>query len=255
MSRPTTRTARLSWIAAAVVIVLANIGGMSPASAQTPAPHDDWQWTIAPYLWGAAMDGTIVIQGLGAEADFSASEILDNLEFGTMAMLMARKGDWGIYGDAVYVALGVTTDMPPADIDPTLGILTIQAVRRLNDVADLTFGARWNHLEAEIDFKPPISMRVDKAQDWLDPVVGVVLRTPGEHRWHVTLLADVGGFGVGSNLTWQLFPSIGWDMSKRSSFEIGYRLIKTDYDTGSGATRFEYDMLYQGPAAGLRFEF
>jgi hypothetical protein len=134
-------------------------------------------------------------------------------------------------------------------------MLTLQGVRRLSAFADLTFGVRWNHLDGRIDFKPPVEMEVERTRDWVDPVIGVVLRTSGDLRWHATLIADVGGFGLGSNLTWQVLPTIGFDLSSWSSFELGYRLISTDYDTGAGSQRFEYDILYQGPVAGFAFSF
>ena len=237
----------------ALLVVFFGVGAIQAAGEQPPGQR--WEVTLAPYVFGASMDGNMVVRGRQADVDISSSDILDNLEFGFMSMAAARKGNWGIAGDVIYIELGVTSDMPPADVDPTLGILTVQGLRRLNKFADLTFGARWSHLDGRIDFKAPINVEVEHTKDWVDPVVGVVLKTPGEHRWHATLIADVGGFGVGSDLTWQIFPSAGVDMTKHVSLEFGWRILDTKYETGVDRNRFEYDMRLQGPVAGLAFKF
>src|SRR6185295_13347697 len=136
-------------------------------------------------------------------------------------------------GDFVSADLSAESQM--ADVNPYLGIAAVQVVRRLSDVADLTFGARYNRLEANIDFNPPINTQVGKTREWTHPMVGVVLRTSREHRWHATLIADFGGTGAHSDLTWQLFPSAGIKMAKWVSFEFGYRYLDTKYKTGDGS--------------------
>ncbi|HEV8337859.1 MAG TPA: hypothetical protein VGR67_15715 [Candidatus Polarisedimenticolia bacterium] len=247
------RYASLRTGALAISILIASLPVVPAAFGQTSG--DSWEFIVSPYVWGAAMDGTMVVEGREAEVDLSASDIFDHLDTGFMGLAAARKGNWGIGGDVVWVDLGADTDMPPAEVDPSLGILTLQGMRRISGFADVTFGARWNRLNGRIRFKAPIGIEVEMTRDWVDPVVGVVLRTPGEHRWHGTLIADIGGFGAGSDLTWQLFPSVGFDLSKHASIEAGYRILDTDYETGDDAEHFEYDMRLQGPVAGLAFRF
>src|SRR5262245_24947785 len=117
----------------------------SPASAQTKSSSNTWGFTFAPYIMGAAMDGTVVVQGQEAEVDVSASDIFHHLDWGFMSMFAARKGDWAIGGDLLYVELNVETQQAPGTFEPALGIVTVQGARRLADGLDLTFGARWNH--------------------------------------------------------------------------------------------------------------
>lgn len=249
-----TRMRKTSWRILGSILALTGSAALAPTANAAPA-SEDWKFTIAPYIWGAALDGDVTVKGQDAEVDLSASDIFDHLDWGAMTMFAARKGNWGVTADGVWVDLEVESDAPPADLQPRLGIFTLQAVRRLSDVADLTFGVRYNRLDATIDFEAPINMEVSNTRDWLDPVVGVVLRTPGEHRWHAMLIADVGGFGIGSDLAWQAFPSVGFDMAKWASIEVGYRFMSTDYETGDGADEFAYDMLYQGPVLGVAFRF
>jgi hypothetical protein len=66
---------------------------------------------------------------------------------------------------------------------------------------------------------------------------------------------EVGGFGVGSTFTWQVFPTLGFSLSKRASLELGYRWLDIDYKTGENTTLFKYDVLTQGPIVGFAFRF
>jgi hypothetical protein len=230
----------------------------APARAQSPsAPPagEGWEFTLAPYLMGAAIDGSAVIKGQPLDVDVSASDIFDHLDLGLMGMAAARKGNWGIVTDAVFVSLDVPSERPPADFEPTIALFSVQGVRRLSGYADVTLGARWNHLDAAIDLKAPVPMRLERSRNWVDPVVGVVLRMPGEGRFHGTLIADVGGFGIGSNLTWQVFPTVGVRLAKWASIEAGWRFLGVDYETDEARDRFEYDVLYKGPVVGLAFRF
>ena len=44
-------------------------------------------------------------------------------------------------------------------------------------------------------------------------------------------------------------------LSERTSLIAGYRLLDIDYDDGTGADRFLYDVQTSGPNAGLVFHF
>jgi hypothetical protein len=75
-----------------------------PAAAQSGP--DYWQVVISPYLMGASMSGSTTVRGFEADVDVSASDIFSNLQFGFMGMMAARKGDWGVGGGVIYMALG-----------------------------------------------------------------------------------------------------------------------------------------------------
>jgi len=227
-------------------------------AAKAPAQEldrDGWNVTVAPYLWGAAMDGTAQIKGRSTAVDLSRSDILDHMDIGGMGTVVARKGEWGVLADAAWVELSGSSTMPPADVFPTLGVFTVQGVRRISPYVDVTFGARWTHLNGRVELGAPFNLEVEKSRDWVDPTVGVVLHAPLTGRVHASLMADVGGFGVGSDFAWQVFPTAGVDITRHASVELGWRILDENYATGDGADRFEYDMRLQGPAAGLAFRF
>ena len=236
----------------AAVVLLATV---LLESGSSRAQDDGWQITVAPYAFGASLDGSLAVRGREVGVDLTASDLVDRLELGFMGMAAARKGDWGLTGDVLWVALGDSVQMPPADIDTDLTIVTVQGIRRLGPAADLTFGARCQQVRGEIALGSPFDLEVERTRDWVDPVVGLVLRTPVQRRWHAMLIADVGGFGAGSELTWQALPTIGFDLTDRASIELGWRVIDTDYENGDGAERFAWNVRLQGPAIGFAFRF
>jgi hypothetical protein len=85
------------------------------------------------------------------------------------------------------------------------------------------------------------------------PIVGGDVRIPFAGDLSFDLRADIGGFDVGSRLTWQVFPRVNWHCSKRGFLQAGYRWLYTDYETGNGKGLFGFDMLTQGPQVGVTF--
>jgi hypothetical protein len=231
------------------------LGVAAPLSAQ--GASDTWQFTVAPYLMGASMSGTVGVADRTTTLDVSASEIFKNLQFGAMGIVAARKGSWGVGADLLWMALGTnTTTTPAASIDVNQGAFSFYGLRRLSAAAELTVGVRWNILQNTIRFQGPLGVSTDSTKQWFDPLVGLNLRTPETgSRWHAGLYTDIGGFGVGSKFAWQLFPTVGVKLTKRMSLDVGYRWLHMDYETGKNLTFFKYDVMTQGPTMGFFFRF
>jgi hypothetical protein len=223
---------------------------VTPAAAQ-PA-GDEWNVRVAPYLMGAAMSGTTTVRGADVDVDLSASDILSNLQFGAMGLVVARKGPWGFGSDLIWMALGTT--VRDTNVDFNQGAFAFYGLRQLSPAADVTFGLRVNTLQGELTFKGPGVTR-DQNKSWVDPIAGVTLRTPADRRAQVRLYTEVGGFGAGSDFTWQVFPTFSLRLTERASLEFGYRWLDVDYATGEGNEEFRYDMLTQGPVVGFGFGF
>jgi hypothetical protein len=237
-------------------IAAASLVPVSPASAQ-PA-SDTWHVTVEPYLMGAAMSGTSGVKGFEAELEMSASDILSNLEFGAMGMFGARKGNWGVGADLIYMSLGATTDRPAADLDFSQSAFALYGLRRISDAAEATFGIRANGADGSITFKEqslaPAGTAVSQSKWWFDPIVGLRLHSNSPGRFNAEVYGEVGGFGVGSDFAWQLFPVVSIRMTERTSLDAGYRWIDVNYADGEGA-EFTWDVLSQGPVIGFRLQF
>jgi hypothetical protein len=66
---------------------------------------------------------------------------------------------------------------------------------------------------------------------------------------------DIGGFGVSSDLPWQAFPYPKLALHPVGFRTTGYRWLGRDYETGSGASKFRYDIIVHGPQLGLTLSF
>jgi hypothetical protein len=234
----------------AVVISAPAVYGQTGASTS-----DEWKFKVAPYLVLPWMDGKAAVRGKQVDVNVSAGDIFSNLQIGAMGYFEARKGAWGFGVDAMYMALGTTTDRPSADVDFNQGAYQFTALYALNEKVNLTFGARWNVLEGRLGFKGPLAVTVEDTKQWVDPTAGFILRQPLGGRWHLGLVADIGGFGAASKLAWQVFPTVQIDLGKRARLGLGYRALGMDYETGSGDTWFRYNVITSGPVLGMAFDF
>jgi hypothetical protein len=96
---------------------------------------------------------------------------------------------------------------------------------------------------------------VSDTNSWFDPLIVARFTAPLESKWKLGIRGDVGGFGVGSDFTWQVFPFVGYRFSNLFEISGGYRALGMDYNTGSGDDYFLYDMVTFGPQLGLVFHF
>ena len=68
--------------------------------------------------------------------------------------------------------------------------------------------------------------------------------------------SEVGGFGAGSDFTWQIFPTVGVQGRRPASRSSSATAGSTSTTRkGEGNERFTYDVLTQGPVAGVAFRF
>jgi hypothetical protein len=234
------------------IAVLSVLTGLAtPAAAQQPA-SDEWRVMVAPYLMGAAMGGATTVRGFELDVDLSASDIFSNLQFGAMGLVVARRGSWGFGADMIWMALGTT--VRETNIDFNQGAFAFYGLREVSSAADVTFGLRVNTLQGELTFKGPGVTR-NQDRTWVDPIAGLTLRTPSDRRLQARVYSEIGGFGAGSDFAWQVFPTLSLRLTQKASMEFGYRWLDLDYATGEGDEQFRYDVLTQGPVAGLAFRF
>lgn len=90
-----------------------------------------------------------------------------------------------------------------------------------------------------------------KADFWFDPYIGLRGRYDFSKVFYTAARAEIGGFGVGSSLMWQVEAAIGINLTRSIFTEIGYRALSFDYE-GNGLT---FDTITHGPqiTTGIRF--
>jgi hypothetical protein len=226
--------------------------GCAQAFAAQPS---QWKHTVMVYFLGAAMDGNAAIGNLAADVDVPFSDIADKLEFGAMGYYRAEKDQLSFGLDVIYMGLGGTALNGLAEVDFDQWMVEGTAGWRATDVFEVFAGVRYNDVAAEIAGRGPRAMKLSKSQGWYDPIVGSRLWLPLSGKLSCLARGDIGGFGVGSDLTWQLGAYLRYATSKSSSLLLGYRYLDIDYEDGAGASRFVYNVTIQGPALGFSWQF
>jgi hypothetical protein len=245
------------------VMILSGIVLFIPAtlSAQdTMSKEKNWDFNLAPfYLWAVSIDADLTAMGNNQQLKADFSEIASSLEaIFTVHFEGMHKSGWGFLTDVEYLNLGgqQTTPGPlplTLDVDFTLVMAELAGIYRFNlddNVLDLIVGIRYYGLDTEIDVVgiPP---RIDKDKDWTDAMLGARYIWTITDKWDFIARGDIG-FG-GSDLAWNLAGLFNYQPWKHVSLLFGYRYMDIDYEDGSGADLFKYDVTMHGPILGVNF--
>jgi len=243
---------------AAVIIVFCFMGSTVIAQEKESSK---WHYLAEVYLMFPTMSGDVAIANLPAvEIDADAGSILSHLKMGAMFYLEATNNDWAITSDLLYMKLeqGVVPSTLVTGGDATMKETAweVDGLKRVMPYLEVGVGGRIVSLYTGLDLETILNQRSGSlTKTWFDPVI--VVRTKGtiKEKWLLQFRGDIGGFGVGSELSWQLQAYAGYRFSKLFQTTIGYRYISIDYDKGNGADRFLYDVDTYGPVVRLGFNF
>jgi hypothetical protein len=244
----------LPALLAAAIVILVALQGEAQSSS------NEWQFAIAPYLWAAGMDGTMTIADREADIDVPFSDIIDNLDLAFMGHFDMRNERWMLASDLIFVDLEDSEEQTNGTVTAGLKMTLLEAWGgyRISPAVTLLAGARWVDMSASIRFigdRGIVENEADAGPSWIDPLIGIHVFAPLSDRWWFGGHGDVGGFGVGSELTWQVYADIGWKASDLISIILGYRALDIDYEDGSGIPFVGVDVAMTGPQLGVAFIF
>lgn len=266
--------------------------GAPPPLIETPAAPG-WTYRVTPYGWLTALEGTQTVRGRSVKVDASFIDIVEKSD--TLVALMgnveARNGLFALYSDVVWSKIGVErgkvrTRTPAPGVTGTLGTslnldieMAIVEVGAAYEVArsgslafDILGGARYWYQEADLSFDITGVVDIGDLQigggrafarsgsvEWLDPVIGARVRYTVAPGHELFLRGDIGGFGVGSDFSWQAVGGYSFEFGTYQGITfagvIGYRALSVDYAEGEGRRRYEFDMLQHGPILGISARF
>lgn len=235
--------------------------GQEPPS--TPA-SSGWSFGFAPYLWASGMEGDVATlpPAPPAQVDAGFDDILESMDIAFMGIAELRKDRFGVLADLLYMKLSADGETPGplfngADLDLEAFIGTFEGSYRAveSDLGhlDLLAGVRVWSVTTELTLGAgllPARQRED-SETWVDPVIGVQGRLDLGSGFHLMGMGNVGGFGVASDITWDVFAGLGYQANDWFAPVIGYRHLEVDYDKGD----FLFDVEMSGPLIGgvLRF--
>lgn len=226
------------------------------------AADGDWQHTAVVYGMGAAIDGDATIGDITVPIDMSISDLFDSLEFGAMFAYRADNGTWSITADTTFMGLGGTGKGPAGFVKGNVDLdqFTLMGTlgRRLTPTLEALFSLSYFDLSSDLTITGPVETRKASVDaDWVDPMLGLQYNAPFADDWRLNLRGDIGGFGIGSDLSYQVLANVHWQANERIGLVIGYRLIGFDYEDGNkGSASYQrFDLTEQGPLVGMTISF
>jgi len=216
---------------------------------------EEWDFMMAPYVWAAGMDGDVAVLGIPGEVSLGFGDMVDMLDGGALVHFEAHRGKWTILADVIYLDLGQELENVPGEVDVKETVAEAAVGYRISEGVDFILGARHTSIDLTLTTTGTLGVTVGGDQGWTDPVVGVRWVPPMGDRWGFSVRADIGGFGAGSDFTWQFRTGAQRRVSEHVSIGFGYRMMKYDYEDGSGLDRFVYDVYMSGAEIGVGFNF
>ncbi len=261
----------------------------SPSFAQDAPSGDTWTYSLKPDLWLPGVSGTLKYEippgsGAGPEIDLG-SYVLENLSFAAMLSGEARKGDWAVAADFIY--LDVNSDsstVKSADFLGPAGRISVPASANINTKSrltgefweligshtmarkettsiDLLAGARYLTIRASTDWQlagavagpgPGLTLArtggISERIELLDAIVGVRGLVGLGSGWAIPYYLDAGAGS--SRFTWQTAAGIEYLFSWGDA-QLSYRYVY--YNMGND------DMLqgvsFRGPGLGVNIRF
>ena len=98
---------------------------------------------------------------------------------------------------------------------------------------------------------PVGSVSLSEDFNWIDPLIGARAFYAFNDRLSVMGQADIGGFGVGSDLTWSLLGTFNYVFNDTWSGSLGYKYLSVDYDDDG----YVFDVDLSGPVLGVTYRF
>jgi opacity protein-like surface antigen len=241
-------------------------------AAQEHSFSQGWTFDVAPfYLWLPALDGEVTVRGRSADVDLSVGDTLDLLfdsfKFVATGRAEARKGNALLTLDLMYMnleqntqtdlGLGVTAEFKQLILEfgggYHLGEWSLSGRGRPSLSVDLLGGGRFVHLDSGLTGENLVD--VDRSQDWIDPFLGARLKLDIIDRLSVSVRGDIGGFGAGSHVTWNMVAILAYQVSQRVTLGAGYRILDINFSEGNGSEKFAFDVQMRGPMLGFAIHF
>lgn len=211
---------------------------------------------VVPYLWAAGIDGDVSVRGQEVDVDVGFDDLVDKVDIGGSALGVLRYARWLVWGQVDYFSLSsdefgsrrVDGELETKSLIWTLAVGYQFAGLRPGQTVDVLIGARQLSLENELTLAGLGTFKRDK--DFIDAVLVVRPKLPLSDRVVFNLILSVGSGD--SDLTWELWPQLEFQLADPWVAQFGYRRLHYDIDSGNGNS---FDAAFHGLTLGLGAKF
>ncbi len=96
-----------------------------------------------------------------------------------------------------------------------------------------------------------LSQTLSRTDYWFDPYLGLRGRYNFNKTFYTAVRGEIGGFGVGADLMWEVEAVVGINLTRNIFTEVGYRALGADYENDG----LLFDAVMHGPqiTTGITF--
>lgn len=250
-------------LAIAVVIAAAHAGRAQNASAQSGP-----QILITPYLWLAGINSAIktpLPRAPEVNSDVSALQLLGHLNgVPFMGSAEIRDGPFSLFGDVLHVPVGTSISTRnifyqggSAALTANMGtaLLLYHALDQPAQELDAGVGFRSWGFSSQLTLNGRLLPTADlsRTAGWADPLIAARYHRDFGNGLGLTAYGDVGGFGVGAHVDWQIIGTLDYALKSWATLRLGYRSLNFNYQAEGGVLGFNVHM--KGPILAANFRF
>jgi hypothetical protein len=243
-----------------LILAVALLAASSAATASEDASKHATprvQLVIAPYVWIPTITGNTALGALSVPVRVTPRDFAAGIKIGGMGNVrIERKRDF-IFAEAIVA------DYDNKNFRPFFGQALASKIRYFELGAGLHrtwrigpnttvrlspyAGVQFVHITS---FVTGNLLTATANGSWTSPVIGVIAEVPVSRRLSLVGKLDGAGFGIGDTDYRSLAVLADLRVSKRLSFNAGYRWGKGRYASDTGLA---LDLKAQGPQIGLRY--
>ena len=201
----------------------------------------------------SGIEGDVSVGDTTSEFDSSFDDLVDFVDMAFSLAVDGNNGEVGVKSDFYYIELEDSSSSAAGKVTGNVEqwIITIAPYYRVMDDGEKTVdvGVGGRYVDMDIDIEGPVADR-SKGRDWIDPVITGRFMMPTANNCFLSLYADIGGFGIESDLTYQLQAVAGYAFRENMDLVLGYRHLEIDNEDG-GVT---YDAATSGLLLGLNIK-
>lgn len=221
---------------------------------------------ITPYAWITGLSGksSPFKRAPSLDIEKSFSDVLHNLRAAAFLNTWARRDRYVLNSDLLYVNTReseVVGGLPlvgaaQGTVDTRLFMATLQGGYRVYDSEQASLDALAGFSYWDIRTRAHLSTagrtkHHEESFSWVDPMIGLraFYRFTPELSTHAQI--HLGGFDVGSRLSYQATLTLNYDLSEHFSLAAGYKVLDVNYRRAGHV----FDTRMSGPVLGLSWRY
>lgn len=214
--------------------------------------YNHWLNEFSLMSWLPGQTGTVSLNGHEYDADLVFKELIRKVNWSLNLKYEGRRDLWMIAWSGAFLKSFDLSD--ERDIESALALTDVTVgFMPVWERFYILLGGRYFNASVEVvDKTEEDIIKTNKSRHWFDLFAGARYEVPITERFAVRLRGDVGGFGLGSNLSWNASALLCWSIAN-FALEAGYRAWSADYESSNGL--FKYNVVTMGPGFGITFFF